>query len=394
MSRWIGIAALVPLAAFFSPAAMGQRWEIQYFYDEVRTQLELVDLAFPSAERGIAVGSIWDQSPDKMPKPVALVTSDGGAHWTTVALKDVPRSVFFLNDSLGWMVCDNGIWQTEESGRTWKKISPQKRGDRQKYGSGAGMILKVWFVDPQHGFAAGYQKTALETVDGGKTWKPIEEAAKPTGNPAFTAYTQIAFANAKVGLIAGGATPPRKDAPAYPAWMAPEQAVKQREVPTLTITLETRDAEKWVASTAPLYGTLTGLRLTPTQGMYVFGFEDSFEVPSEVYRLDLSTGKSASAFRAPNRRVTDGLLFDGAGAFLAAVEPPGKLSSAPIPGRVKMLTSDDLTTGNQPTWKEMDVDYRAVARALVLAGPDPSHLWAATDTGMILHLGSRGKAGK
>ena len=46
-----------------------------------------------------------------------------------------------------------------------------------------------------------------------------------------------------------------------------------------------------------------------------------------------------------------------------------------------MLSSVDLVE-----WKEMDVDYRAVATTLVLAGPDREHLWAATDTGMILHL--------
>jgi hypothetical protein len=56
---------------------------------------------------------------------------------------------------------------------------------------------------------------------------------------------------------------------------------------------------------------------------------------------------------------------------------------------VKFLTSTDMTT-----WNEMDVDYRAVARAVVLAGPDATHLWAVTDTGMILHLGSGAKAGK
>jgi hypothetical protein len=376
------------MSLFLPVACFGQRWEIQYFYDEVRTQLELVDVAFPSAERGVAVGSIWEQNPEKAPKPVSLITSDGGAHWATIPLKDVPRSIFFLNDSLGWMVGDNGIWQTEESGRTWKKISDQKKGDR-KYGSNGGMILKVWFVDPQHGFGVGDQKTALSTVDGGKTWKPIEEAAKPAGNPAFTAYTQITFSNSKVGLIAGGATPPRKDALRYPAWVAPDQALKQKEVPTLTITLETRDAEMWSSSTAPLYGTLSSLRLTPTQGFYVFEFEPSFQYPSEVYHLDLSTGKSASVFRVENRRVTDAMLFDGSAAFLAAVEPPGRLSSAPIPGRVKFLTSVDMTT-----WKEMDVDYRAVARAIVLAGPDATHLWAVTDTGMILHLGSGAKSGK
>ena len=45
-----------------------------------------------------------------------------------------------------------------------------------------------------------------------------------------------------------------------------------------------------------------------------------------------------------------------------------------------------LTSTNLKDWTEMDVDYRAVARSLVLAGPDPAHLWAATDTGMILRL--------
>lgn len=391
MRNWVGIAAALPLfAPLLAPsAAWAQKWQIQYFYDEPHSQLELVDLTFPSPQRGVAIGNIWDQNSEKGPKPVALVTADGGAHWSNIPLKDVPRSIFFLNDSLGWMVGDTGIWQTEESGRSWKKISEQKHGDARKYGSAAGVIAKVWFVDPQRGFAAGYQKTALSTIDGGKTWKPIEEAAKPSGNPAFTAYTQIAFANDKIGLIAGGATPPRKDAPRYPAWMAPEQAVKQREVPSLTLTLETRDAESWTSSTAPLYGELASLRLTPTQGLYVFEFDPSFEVPSEVYHLDLTNGKSENAFRAVDRRVTDALLFDGAGAFLAAVEPPGKLSNAPIPGKVRLLSSSDLTN-----WKEMDVDYRAVARSVVLAGPDPTHLWAATDTGMILHYGTDAKNGR
>jgi len=51
-----------------------------------------------------------------------------------------------------------------------------------------------------------------------------------------------------------------------------------------------------------------------------------------------------------------------------------------------MLESRDLKN-----WSEMPVDYRAVAQSLVLAGPDPDHLWAATDTGMILHLSLQNK---
>jgi len=35
-------------------------------------------------------------------------------------------------------------------------------------------------------------------------------------------------------------------------------------------------------------------------------------------------------------------------------------------------------------WTEMSVDYRAVARRAMISGPDPQHVWVATDTGMIL----------
>jgi len=100
-----------------------------------------------------------------------------------------------------------------------------------------------------------------------------------------------------------------------------------------------------------------------------------------VYRIDLTTGKSESVFKQKDRVVTDAAIFADGRTFLAAVEPPGRLRSAPIPGKVRMLESRDLKN-----WQEMPVDYRAVAQSLILAGPDPDHLWAATDTGMILHL--------
>ena len=110
-------------------------------------------------------------------------------------------------------------------------------------------------------------------------------------------------------------------------------------------------------------------------------------MPAEVYRLDLKTGQSESVFKKKDRLVTDAAIFvdgaNGAGAraFLAAVEPPGRLRSAPVPGKVRMLSSTNLKD-----WVEMPVDYRVVAQSLVLAGPDADHLWAATDTGMILRL--------
>jgi hypothetical protein len=164
--------------------------------------------------------------------------------------------------------------------------------------------------------------------------------------------------------------------------MEPERAVKRRQVPTLAIVLQTLDGgATWQSATAPLFGTVTSVRLSGNDGLSVFEFNESFEWPSEVYRIDTTTGKSTSVFHAKDRRVMDGALFPGPRAFLAAVEPPGRLSSLPIPGKVKVLTSNDFAT-----WSEMDVDYKAVARSVILAGPDAEHQWLATDTGMILHL--------
>jgi hypothetical protein len=365
-----------------APALSAERWNIQYFYDESRSKLEFVDLAFPTAQHGIAVGWIGDTTSDKKVKPTELLTNDGGAHWTLSPLKDEPRSLFFLNDTLGWMVTETGIWATNEGGLNWRKLCDQPKPD-PKLGpvTPGGLILRLWFVDEQHGFAVGYQKTVLKTIDGGKTWTAVPEAAKPTGNPAFTAYSRIVF-DGNHGIIIGSAVPPRRDLGRFPSWMEPDRATKARPAPNVTLLLETQDqGGNWVSSNSSLIGLVTTIRMVGKLGINVFGFPESFEWPSEAYSMDLTTGKSMSVFRDKNRRIFDVALFHGPYVVLGAIEPPGRLNTVPIPGKVKMLSSVDLLE-----WKEMDVDYRAVATTLVLAGPDPDHIWAATDTGMILHL--------
>jgi len=81
------------------------------------------------------------------------------------------------------------------------------------------------------------------------------------------------------------------------------------------------------------------------------------------------------------------VLPDG-GALIASVEPPGNSNQVPIPGKLKILRSKNLTL-----WEEMDVDYRADAQRAIIAAPDAQHAWVATDTGMILALESQA-AGK
>jgi len=381
MPRWLLAVALLPLA-FAQPQS---KWTLQYFYDQPGKNLEIIDLAFPSATRGIAVGAIVDREGRK-PQFTALVTSDGGSHWALVPLKELPRSLFFVDESNGWMVTGEGLWFTREAGRSWMRIADQIKPNKKLADAPrSGLILRVWFLDERHGYAVGLQKSAFETHDGGRTWTPLEEAAKPASNPAYTIYSQIAFADARRGMIFGAYIPPsvRQDS----GFDLPEQTLARRQVPRLAIELDTRDGGAlWKSGTAPLFGSVNSLRLGGSSGLAVFNYMDSFEWPAEVYRIDLTTGKSESVFKQKDRLVTDAAIFADGRTFLAAVEPPGRLRSAPIPGRVRMLESRDLKN-----WREMPVDYRAVAQSLILAGPDPDHLWAATDTGMILRLSPQNK---
>jgi photosystem II stability/assembly factor-like uncharacterized protein len=367
------------------PAA-AQKWSIQYFYDEAKSEMEITDLAFPSAQRGIAVGAIYDKATGRE-RFVSVATSDGGVHWALQTLKDYPRSIFFLNDSVGWMVTDRGLWFTEESGRNWKKLSEQLKPDKNlEPETTIGLLLRVWFLDEKHGFGVGLQKTIVETNDGGRTWNAVAAASKPAGNPAYTAYTHIVFDGAKRGVIAGGSQPPRREEGfrgAVPAWMDPERASKRKQVPTLTLLAQTRDGgATWETSTAPLFGLVSSLRYAGLDGLIVMGFNESFQWPSEVYRM--SDGSPTRVFRDKSPRITDAALYKGPHIFLAGVEPTGKMNTAAIPGKVKVLQSDDFEA-----WTDMPVSYKAVARSVIMAGPDQDHLWIATDTGMILHLTSK-----
>jgi hypothetical protein len=395
MLRWWLAATL--LTALHGQTKEGARWTVQYFYDQDGKDLHITDLAFPSAKRGIAVGAIIDREGRK-PQFTSLVTSDGGEHWALTPLKEFPRSIFFLDESNGWMVTGESLWFTQEAGRSWIRISDQIKPNKKLADAPhGGLILRVWFLDAQHGYAVGLQKSVFETLDGGRTWKPLAEAAVPTSNPAYSLYSHIAFADGRRGLIVGGYVPPRSAGKSraerdeegdLPDWMHPESTLHRRQQPRLTLEVDTLDGGvTWKSGTAPLLGSLVSVRLAGESGLLVFDYVDSFEWPAEVYRLNLKTGKSESVFKKKDRLVTDAAIFagglDGEGrrAFIAAVEPPGRLRSAPIPGKVRMLSSTNLKD-----WVEMPVDYRAVAQSLVLAGPDAEHLWTATDTGMILRL--------
>lgn len=350
---------IVPLAV-----QAADRWKMQYFYDKSGASLDIRDLQCPSASRCIAAGAIEDNKGHS--KGVVILTSDGGKNWSTTDVSERPVSLFFLNETSGWMVSERGLWATIDGGRSWKKLEGLKKG-----------ILQAYFLNPQHGYAIGFPKAVYETVDGGKKWTKLAAAENLAPTLQDTVFECITFLG-NHGIIAGTAA----SAEDMPVWLNPSEAKRHRERPAILVVLETKDGgAHWESFNSSFYGRLTQLAMS-NEGfsLALFEYHNYYELPSRVYKTNFHAGVHA-VFGEKDRAATDVALLPDGGGLIAAVEPPGSSNQVPIPGKLKMLRSSNLKV-----WEEMPVDYRAVAQHATLASPDAEHLWVATDTGMILVL--------
>jgi hypothetical protein len=353
-------AALLP--------AQAQRWKIQYFYDKEKTSLTINDFAFPSAQYGIAVGYIAE---GKREEGMSVITSDGGDHWQLLPLKEIPISLFFLDDSIGWMVTTKGLWRTTEAGRNWIKL-PKIPGE----------ILRVSFTTRMDGVAVGVKKLVLVTHDGGQIWTPVAAAEDQPGDPQYSAYVWVGFANPDMGLVVGTNTPPRRFAPLFPDWLDPQATLRMREVPHLSYSLATHDGGKnWRAANGSLFGQNSRFRLMPDgSGVGLVEYSELSNIPSEVFLLDWHTGRSTSIYKDPKVGISDIWREPEGTVYIAGIEEPGRVRDI-IPGKVVVYTSRDYIA-----WLSIPVDYRASALRTILAMPDGQHQWLATDNGMILKL--------
>ena len=349
-----------------STATHAERWKVQFFHDEDNSRITIQDLAFPSESTGIACGA---RQSERSIKGIVLLTRDAGKSWTELAVQELPVSLFFLNESLGFMVTTKGLWKTEERGLSWKKLKSWNN------------VLRVHFLDPGHGFALGPNRTFLSTNDGGKSWDPVAEIKKVS---ATTNFYWMAFQGPSRGILMGSSAVQRKRLGSLPEFIDPEAASHEREWPHLSTTLETRDGGRtWEPQTAPIFGSMKRLRFVP-EGLYgisILQYEYSFEVPSEAYLFNLKTGKSESAYRAPGRYVEDIAFLGPSTGLLAVIERPGKLMNSPFPGKLRILRASNLRS-----WMEMPVDYRASGNRAIFAVVNERNAWVALDTGMILRL--------
>ncbi|MCP5114602.1 MAG: hypothetical protein GY953_27555, partial [bacterium] len=268
MIRRAALFLVLAIAATAEP-----RLEMQFFHDKDDSTLQINDLTFPSERRGIACGFLIGKG--KL-RPTAMVTNDGGETWNFIRTKAAGLSLFFLNDSLGWMVTEGAVWFTQESGLSWRRLAKLKN------------IERVLFTDESHGYAVGARKSAYETHDGGRKWKKLPVADEPKAQPQYTTYGWIDFANPMVGVIAGWSRVPRRSRSRLPDWMDPASAQGRRQWPSQSIMLQTTDGGKsWKPSTTSMFGRIIRIRTgSAGQGLALVWFDDAFAYPSEVYLVE------------------------------------------------------------------------------------------------------------
>jgi photosystem II stability/assembly factor-like uncharacterized protein len=300
------------------------------------------------------------------PDPWSVITRDGGEHWTSRKPSESPMSLFFLNDTTGWMVTARGLWNTRDAGETWKKI---------KSGQGC---LRVFFADPLHGWLVGSGRVFEETSDGGTRWVGVPDAAKLPGSPADITLEYVHFSNPLQGTVVGEVAG-RSDR-SSPAWVNPDRARYPPPPDGGVIGGQTVDGGRtWTWGSVGLYQRLAATAFpTADHGWLVFGADSPTQGYSEVTERNWSAAKSTTLYRLDGARISGLDTGPDGSLVLAAVQVQGKLADTPVPGKVRIFTGDAFSTLREET-----VDYRAVARRIVLARAG-SAWFAATDTGMIL----------
>lgn len=360
-------AVCLLLLALSINAAEGQAWKPLYLYDEDHSGLTLHDIHWPGPGCLIAFGV--QTTRDRAGKSVAVISNDNGKTWAVTPLKSHARSGFFLSERLGWIVTDGGLERTNDCGRTWEKSGRQKD------------LLRVWFRDESLGWGVGLPKKAVVTRDGGRTWKNVEAVDAPKSDPSRSVFAWTEFANEKIGVMVGWHQPDRRG-PRFPVWMDPEDQQTRRQLPSLTLMLQTIDGgQTWHGFTASLMGRLTRLRMAPNgRGVSIVEFDPGFDWPSEVYGMGVGEATVRRIYREKSHFVTDAAFGRDGWLYLAGVEVSGSVR-LPLPAKVKIVRTRDLQT-----WTPVPVDYRASAGHVFLAvGPDRDVV-AIADTGMILRL--------
>jgi hypothetical protein len=334
---------------------MCQQWFLEFEGAPQSSLVRLADAQFPTETFGIAVGA--------RETPVSLVTRDGGRRWQWEPLPDDGVSVHFVSAQEGWLATPSGLWRTRDGGIEWAAI--HKIAD----------LRCVRFSTPDRGWAAGANKTVIETRDGGETWTPLTAASEPSTRAENTVYGWIEFATPQAGAIAGWSAPPG-------------QAASSRLLPSTSILLDTRNGgDLWHASVVSMFGRIIRVKFSSKgAGLGLIEFPGRFDWPSEVFQIDWRTGESSRSFREPDQAVTDLAFGPDGTAWLATVETEETPRDPENLGRLRVYRSEDLVS-----WTAAPFAKPVFARHALFAVSPAGQIRIATGSGAVYRWESRNR---
>jgi len=116
---------------------------------------------------------------------VIFHTKNGGVEWEQIKTQKFwPQDVHFFNSKEGCMAAQN-IFYTNDSGKTWKMVSPKElvAGPLEQVGYIG--CIDLDFIDSEHGWGVYVFGKVVHTEDGGKTWDVIDRTIKPLDKVDF-----------------------------------------------------------------------------------------------------------------------------------------------------------------------------------------------------------------
>jgi hypothetical protein len=346
------------------------RWQIRYQFDELGKRCQLQDFAMPTPQFGLATILIEEEESGSL-KSRLLLTHDGGKTWLQQKCDKNPEGTFVLDPMNGWYVASGRIFATRDGGQKWEKFSLPHRA-----------ITQVWFATQNSGVAFGLGKVFYRTEDGGRSWSAVPESESLNLQSPQTYLRSMAMLPSGAGMLVGDSTAVPPESAALPDWMTPDRALNRKDLPGTAVLFRTHDGGKtWSGQLSSAFGVIRRVRMGPSRAAIVFQYKESFWWPSELFALDLKTGRSWTVLRRKDLVIHDALLFSDGSMLAAATQPNGRLRNSPVPGKLRVLWSPDAKA-----WFEMKVDYRAVANSATFASCSNGTLWIATDEGAIVQL--------
>jgi photosystem II stability/assembly factor-like uncharacterized protein len=110
-------------------------------------------------------------------------TDDGGRSWNPIIAENASWEshhffgVYFIDSLRGWICGEWGdeisgsLWRTQDGGKSWDILVAGSPGSGIP--SGCETLTQVLFLDDRKGFILSAGEVILQTLNGGRSWKPI-----------------------------------------------------------------------------------------------------------------------------------------------------------------------------------------------------------------------------